>query len=256
MRVRSLVAVAVLALASAAAAGAGGGCDEELFEQFVTMRGGDGSRPVFWYAIGELTTYPEGETVAVLEGLGADRLVREEGQRLVAHQLHREVFVYRDPKTNEVLREHAGQPIAPLKMPYQYFTYRLEGDRLTSSVEHGRGDRVRSLGPLEIAVRRVGGASVFSMPLFVRGPRPALAHYDFFLGSDDERPRYHVSWLRFNDYPRAPAPGRSLMHTVSWRIDRFEDVPETIRGFIEREAPMYARPPRDLAEIRRLQQAP
>ena len=122
MQRKGLVAVAALALASAAGAGPGGGCDEELFEQFVTMRGGDGSRPVFWYAIGELRSFPEGETIAVLEGLGADRLVREPGQRLVAHQLHREVFVYRDPETNDVLREHAGQPIAPLKMPYQYVT--------------------------------------------------------------------------------------------------------------------------------------
>jgi hypothetical protein len=44
------------------------------------------------------------------------------------------------------------------------------------------------------------------------------------------------------------------MHMVSWRVDRFEDLPQSIRDYVQSEATLWREPPRDLAEIRRLQQ--
>jgi hypothetical protein len=43
------------------------------------------------------------------------------------------------------------------------------------------------------------------------------------------------------------------MHLVAWRVDRYSDLPASIREYLESEAPMWKAPPRDLAEIRALQ---
>jgi hypothetical protein len=42
---------------------------------------------------------------------------------------------------------------------------------------------------------------------------------------------------------------------VAWRIDRYEDLPASIRDYLERDGKLWRAPPRDLAEIRELQQA-
>jgi hypothetical protein len=49
--------------------------------------------------------------------------------------------------------------------------------------------------------------------------------------------------------------GRSSMHAYFHRYDRYADIPETLRSFIEEYAPMWKEPPRDMDEIRDLQKA-
>jgi hypothetical protein len=227
--------------------------DEHLFEEFITMRGGDGIHPVYWYATGEMRSFPDGEVIVRLEGLGADRLVRSTKDRSETYQLHREIFLYRHPETNAVLRHWQGREIKPLKMPYQLYIYSIENGRFEIRAEHGSGGRLQRLGPISVAARRIGEAMTFSLPLFISGQKRAFAHYDFFAAPPGTADRYRLSWVRYDDWPRFPASGRRVMHAVSHRVERWEALPESIRTFIETEAPHYKNPPRDLEEIRQLQ---
>lgn len=55
--------IAAFVLGSMAPPGGGRqetGFNEHLFEEFITMRGGDGTHPVYWYATGEMRSFPEG----------------------------------------------------------------------------------------------------------------------------------------------------------------------------------------------------
>ena len=45
------------------------------------------------------------------------------------------------------------------------------------------------------------------------------------------------------------------MHMVAWRYDKFEDIPATMREYVETESPLWRSPPRDLEDIRSLQVA-
>jgi len=48
-------------------------------------------------------------------------------------------------------------------------------------------------------------------------------------------------------------PGRSSMHGYFQRYDKYADVPDTLRAFVEEHAPMWKAPPVDMDEIRSLQ---
>ena len=138
----------------------GGGFDEELFEIFLKARVGTGE-PIYWYSIGEVYSYPDGALLARMEGFDTARLVRDESDPKTAYQLSRKTFVYRDPVTNEIFREVNGKPATHIKYPYQYITYKLDGDRMVTFVEQGSGARIRKLGPAEeMAARRVGDVAV------------------------------------------------------------------------------------------------
>ena len=112
-------------------------------------------------------------------------------------------------------------------------------------------------------VRRVRGDYVFSAPLFLDFPIPggsadvhyqAFEHYDFIVsGKANADPATHrLSWLRYGDLPGA---GKTVMHLVAWRIDRYEDLPKTMRNYLETRARLWMQPPKDIAEIRALQAA-
>ena len=45
------------------------------------------------------------------------------------------------------------------------------------------------------------------------------------------------------------------MHLVTWRAESFDEVPESLRTYIESDAPLWRAPPEDLADVRRLQGA-
>ena len=41
---------------------------------------------------------------------------------------------------------------------------------------------------------------------------------------------------------------------MTWRVERWEDIAADLRSYIEKEQPLWRNPPKDLAEIRRLQE--
>lgn len=235
------------------------GFTPEIFKKWADMRVGQG-QPVFWYAVGVAYTYPEGKAVMRLEGIDAARLETKLSNATEAHQVSRKVFVYRDVETNAILREWQGKPLPPIAYPYQYITYSLRGNGVETVVEQGAGARLQRIGPgTDITARRIGNTVAFSAPLFLDLPLPsgarmqAFEHYDFFDQASApgiEHP-YQISWLRFGDLPAGL--GKGVLHMVSWRVDRYADLPTSIRDYLESEARLWLEPPRDIAEIRQLQ---
>ena len=246
-------------LVSGLATADGGGFDEELFEVFLSARVGTGD-PVYWYSIGEVYSYPDGTLRARLEGFDTARLVRDPDQKHTAYQLSRKTFVYRDPVTDEIFREVDGKPATHIKYPYQYITYRLDGDKMVTLVEQGSGAQLRKFGPSsEIAARRLGDVAIFSAPLFLNFDTPrdkyeAFEHYDFFIQPDGAAQPNQLSWIRYGDLPPFLGPGRTIIHLVSWRVDSFDELPETIKAWVKSDAQLWRQPPKDLEEIRALQQ--
>lgn len=47
--------------------------------------------------------------------------------------------------------------------------------------------------------------------------------------------------------------GQGVMRMASWRVARYEQLPEAIRRYLEQQARLWINPPKDLAEIRTLQ---
>ncbi|MFM8517812.1 MAG: hypothetical protein ACKODA_08050 [Nevskiaceae bacterium] len=247
-------------IGAAQSAGPDRGFDPEVFRQWVQMRVGSG-KPVYWYAVGTVYSSPGGQPLMRMEGIDAGRLDTTQSTASKAHQLSRKTFVYRDLQSNAILREWQGKPLPPISYPYQYITYELRGSGVETWVEQGAGARVQRIGPgTDIMARRIGGTLAFSAPLFLDFPlrdgtrSQSFEHYDFFDQSAAKglKHPYQISWLRFGDLPAGL--GKGVMHMVSWRVDRFEDLPQSIREYVQSEAALWREPPRDMAEIRRLQQ--
>lgn len=255
-----LLLTCVGVLTSAIAAAADHGFDSGVFRRWVDMRVGTGE-PIYWYAIGTVYTYPEGKPVLRMEGIDAARLERSLSTPVEAHQVSRKTFVYRDIDTGAILREWQGKPLPPIAYPYQYITYTLRGAELETWVEQGAGARKQRIGPeKDIVARRIGNTLAFSAPLFLDIPLPGGArmqsfeHYDFFDHGEVKgvQKPYQISWLRFGDLPAGL--GKGVMHMVTWRVDRYADLPASIREYLESDARLWLEPPKDIAEVRRLQQ--
>jgi hypothetical protein len=264
------LALIAVALSLPAIAALAQGFTPELFKQFVEMRVGTGE-PVYWYCIGELYSYPDGKLLAKVEGLDTARLVKSETKTDRAMQISRKVFVYRDPGTNEVLKTVKGKLVQHIEYPYQQITYVLREGRLFSTVVQGSGARVQTVGPVGGAtVKRLGGGILFATPLFLnfdtpRGKYEAYENYDFWINAPrldiSAHPprsagasRYQLSWNRFGDLPPFFGQGKSVMQLVSHRVDNYSDLPATMRDYLETSARLWMRPPRDLEEIRQLQE--
>lgn len=239
------------------------GFDRSTFDVFVNARTGTG-QPVYWYSVGTLRAYPSGELLARVEGYDTSISDRPDPGRPLARQFSRKIYVYRDPETNEVLRERNGQRVEAVAYPYQFITYELVEDRLTTMVEQGTGARVQRIGPGDtMQARRIGDAHVFTAPLFLdipMGPErryQAFENYDFFIQAPGGASNPNqLAWVRYGDAPAWAGGGPAIMHLITWRIDRYEDVPSTLRDYIEADAPLWRAPPAGIDDIRRLQAAP
>jgi hypothetical protein len=254
-----LAAFAVL-LGGTAVAGTGEGFDQQSFERFASMRAGEGE-PVYWYTIGTVYSYPDGRALYAMEGIDTARRLPD-GEDGTVHQASRKVFFYRDLETGEVLREADGQTVEPIAYDYQYITYALVDGAIVTYVEQGAGPRLQRIGPVEnIQLRRIGETLVFSAPLFLDFPTgagryQAFENYDFFIHPEDSGLSVpnQLSWVRYGDRPPFAGPGNAIIHLVSWRVDSYEALPASMREYLESDAPLWKAPPRDLAEIRKLQE--
>lgn len=228
-----------------------GGFDEAAFADWVRIRAGTGA-PVWWYSEGTLRAFPSGGLVALMEGFDTARVHWAAPGRL-AHQYNRKIYIFRDAETGAV----TGDAIA---YPYQFITYRLDGDRVETWVEQGSGARLARIGPgRTMAHRRLGALRVFTAPLFLDLPLPqgrmqAFENYDFAADPAQPPSSWVLSWMRIGDLPPAFGPGQAVMHLVTRRFERFEDLPAGMRGHVLAQAPLWRGPPADLAEVRRLQQ--
>lgn len=235
-----------------------GGFDTDTFDSWVKMRTGGSNSPVYWYAVGRVYSYPDGELLMTMEGIDTARALADEDDANRIYQLSRKTFVYRDADTGELLTQYKGNPVTPIAYPYQLISYELKGDKLETWVEQGSGKRLQRIGPgTSIDARRAGDDIVFSAPLFLdletpAGPYQAFEHYDFLYNPDTgDTPK--CSWIRYGDLPPWAGGGPSIMHMVTWRIDEYEQLPASMRTYLESEARMWMSPPEDMAAIRALQ---
>lgn len=230
----------------------------ELFRQFTEMRIGTGE-PVYWYCIGEVYEYPSGKLIATVEGVDTARLIKSESNELKKLQLSRKVFFYKDPKTNEVMREYKGKKVEPIAYPYQQITYEYKDGKMLSGVVQGKAPRIQRIASTgNNLVRNFGGLKIFSAPLFLNFPGyKAYENYDFFVQEKTKKgvPKYQLSWNRRGSLQPFFGGGDSVFQLVSYRIDKYENLPESIRKILETEARLWMKPPKDLEEIEELQKA-
>lgn len=256
-----ILAAAVAFAGLVASSALASGFDQRLFDTFVAARAGTG-KPVYWYSTGTLRAYPSGELIATMEGFDTGRSVRPDPSKPLVQQFSRKIYIFRDPKTGEVLTRFNGGKGAPIAYPYQFITYELKGDQVETWVEQGRGARVQRIGPGDtMQARWMGDTAVFTAPLFLDVPigqtgrrYQAWENYDFFIQTRrGVRQPHQLSWARYGDAPAFAGGVPSIMHLVTWRVDRFEDLPASIRDYVNADAPLWREPPKDLADIRRLQ---
>jgi hypothetical protein len=239
-----------------------GGFTPELFEQYIHLRFGTGD-PVYWYAIGDSTTFPAGEQSMRTEGYDTGRLLAFDRDASTATGLTRKLIVLRDPTTSDILTGPDGQPAWINNFTYQMFTMHLEKDFLIYEAEQGAGELLNTAtgGLNRSEVQQFDGMTVFTTPVNYTMPvtedgsqwEPVWENYDFIERRDNDPVQYDGLWSGAFPLPAATGGGRSSMHAYFHRYDRYADLPESIRTFVEEYATLWREPPRDLDEIRELQ---
>ena len=117
---------------------------------------------------------------------------------------------------------------------------------MLSSVKQGSGARLQKIGPVSGAsVRRFGDTIIISTPLFLnfdtpRGKYEAYENYDFWLHLPHKSAieRYQLNWNRFGDLPPFMGRGKGVMQLLAYRIEKYADLPATIRDYLEKSAPL------------------
>ena len=92
----------------------------------------------------------------------------------------------------------------------------------------------------------------YTMPVTEDGSQwePVWETYDFIQRDNNGQVQHDGLWAGAFPLPVAMGGGRSSMHAYFHRYDRYADLPETIRAFVDEHATMWQEPPRDLDEIR------
>lgn len=243
---------------------AASGWTPERFKTWVNSRAGHGS-PVYWYSVGTLRAFPGGEMLYKLEGYDTARAYHVSDTR--TEQYSRKIYIYRDAETGDVVKDVNGTEVEPIAYPYQFITYEYKTDEvapyLQTMVEQGKAPRVQKIGPgTDITVRQVGNLELYTAPLFLDFPIPGtesryqtFENYDFVIPQDPDMPGM-ITFMRYGPLPKwAQKDGITMgaMHMTTWRISDYKDVPESLRTYVEAEAPLWIEPPKDIDDIRRLQ---
>jgi hypothetical protein len=241
------------------------GFDRVAFDAWVSARAGERGETVYWYSIGTIRRYPSGELLFNMEGFDATRAYTPEKTRPFAHQYNRKIYFFRDAQTNAIIREHNGRAVAPIAYPYQFITYELKGEKLETFVEQGAAPRLQRLGPIDnMSVRRLGNTWAFTAPVFLDLAIPstnrridAFENYDFFIQRGrGVKEQHQLSWMRYGDLPEALGGGKAIYHLITWRMERWNEIPHDLRAYVEANFPQWKDAPKDLAEIRALQTSP
>jgi hypothetical protein len=238
-----------------------GGFTPEDFRRYIKLRFGDGE-PVYWYGIGDGTTYPDGRMFMRTEGYDTGRLHSIDTDRCEAVGLTRKLVVLRDPASGEILPGPDG-PAWLNNFTYQLFRMYLQDGFLVYEVEQGAGPFHETVtdGMHRSEVQHYEGMTVFTTPVNYAmpdfagtgNPERVWENYDFIERERDGRVSYEAIWAGAFPLPPFMGAGRSSMHGYFRRYDDFNQVPATLRDFVEAHAQMWKLPPRDMDEIRSLQ---
>jgi len=235
------------------------GFDPQIFDIFVESNMGTDGQPIYYYSTGTLKTFPGGRLLALIEGVDMARLLRRDADGTV-HKASRKFYILRDPQTGKVIEEIGGKPNDRYFYPYQYMTFRLEGDRLAGSSTQGAGAAMRRVDiGSAMEARRIGDVVAFSAPNAREAADGTGSYemYEFWVTPKRANltPSTTLTLTLVNWHPIGE--GKPVYtHRTSWRVDRYADLPASIQEYIETRAPLYREPPTDFAEIERLQRGP
>jgi hypothetical protein len=256
---RTAAALSAILLAGlATSAATAGGFTPEIFETFVESNMGTDGKPVYYYSTGTVREFPGGALLATIEGVDMARLLKRDGDGTV-HKASRKMYIMRDPTTGEVIEQIGGRPNNSYFYPYQYMIFKHEGDRLTGRSTQGAGQALRSVDIGSVMeARKVGDVTVFSAPNYRARPDGTGSYemYEFWVQPKAAKvnPSTQLTLTLVNWHPIGN--GKPVYtHRTSWRVDRYEDLPQSLRDYIETKAPLFKEPPKDMAEIERLQKA-
>ncbi|MGY6636831.1 MAG: DUF1838 family protein [Erythrobacter sp.] len=249
------------AVQSAAAQASRASAPEE-FRMWIDARAGTGE-PVHWVSEGGIYEYPTGKKLFGMIGFDSSRVFWPEKPGDPVVHLTRKTFAYTDAETGEILTEFNGQKVEPIAYPYQMITYRYENGRIYGDVEQGVGAGIQKIeAKTGMGWRWMGKDTLaITAPVFLDFALPggaryeAWENYDFFIhraGTVDEP--HQMAWQRYGALPPFAGKGQAIYHLLSWRVDSNAKLPERLREWAEREKPMWLNPPKDVAEIRALQQ--
>lgn len=254
--IRTLMLASALTLATSHFAVAGG-FDQDMFERFVESNMGTDGKPVYYYSIGTVKTFPGGKLLANIEGVDMARLLKRDADGTV-HKASRKMFILRDQKTGAVIEKIDGKPNDQSFYPYQYMTFKLgEHGELHGGSTQGAGAKkhfVNFAGGIE--ARRVGNIDVFSA-VNSRQSDDGTGSYEMYefwvLPKNSNIKPSSTLTLTLVDWQPLGKGKPVYTHRTSWRVDRYEDLPASLRDYIDAKAPLYREPPRNMAEIERLQ---
>lgn len=240
-----------------------GGFTADDFARYIEARLGSGD-PVYWYAIGDATTFPDGNMFMRTEGYDTGRLFEIDRERCEATGLTRKLIVLRNPATGEIITGPDGQPAWINNFTYQLFKMRLENGFLTYEATQGAGDLLNTAtgGSNRSEIQKFDDMTVYTTPVNYEMPmdengdtwKPVWETYDFIERRRNGDIHYDGLWSGSFPMPPGMGDGRSSMHAYFHRYERYADLPESIRSFVEEYAPTWKEPPKDLDEIRELQQ--
>jgi hypothetical protein len=234
----------------------------EEFRMWIDARAGTGE-PVHWVSEGGIYEYPSGKKLFGMIGFDSSRVFWPEKPGDPVVHLTRKTYAYTDAETGEILTEYNGQKVEPIAYPYQMITYRYEGGRIYGDVEQGVGAGVQKIAAKTGMTWRWMGKDTLAItaPVFLDFALPngaryeAWENYDFFIHRPGTNAEPHqMAWQRYGALPPFAGKGQAIYHLLSWRVDSNAKLPEKLRAWAQREKPMWLNPPRDLAEIRALQQ--
>ncbi len=241
--------------------------NSDSFDTFVKMRLGLGSGigasdMVFWVGEGQLYDSPSGEILANIDGVDVARGVKI-GEKHV-RQFSRKIFFFRDPKTNEIIKEFNGKEVKPIKYDWQVFDYKQGVNEKDPSMAPILMSVLKSrrLVPCMPIVPKSAGVEqlMYQCPLFIdietnQGRYQAWEVYDYFLDTsfNENRPA-SVAWSRQGPNPPFDFDD-GVMHISGLRMTSFEDLPEEMQTLIEAEFPIYRAAPENMEEVERLESA-
>jgi len=235
----------------------------DTFDAFVEMRTGLGTGNgandmVFWTGEGQLYDSPSGEILANVDGFDVSRGVKMDDGSV--RQFSRKIFWFRDPKTNEIMKEFNGKAVKPIKYDWQVFDYNRgenKDDPAMATILPSVLKGPRLVPCMPIVPKYAGSEQVmYECPLFIdiEGYQ-AWEFYVYCSGTafDENRPA-SASWSRQG--PTPPFDDKcGVMHFISHRLTSFEDLPERSRILVEEEFPLYKEAPLDMKEVERLESA-
>ena len=238
------------------------------------------SPTVYWVGTGELYEAYSGRLLAKFEGFDVGTGVLVDNDHSHVRQFSRKIFWFRDPMTNEIMTEYNGEEVRPIRYDYQVFDYQRPpsspNDAIDVKTEFACiGTKLPSIlpsivsGPREVPVLPIttetSGSNrlAFQCPVFIdvetpMGSYQAWENYDYThdITYPEGQPSICV-WARQGSNPPFVENGKGVMRSRAHRVDRYEDVPESIRELVEGEGgeyQLFRHPPKDMAEILRLQE--